>query len=367
MKIMHLLPALSSGGVEQVVLELCQGLTPRGVECVVVSAGGALVTHVAAAGARHITRPIGKKSIGILWQIVEMVKLLRIEKPDILHMHSRLPAWVGHLACRILNPQERPVEVTTFHGFYSVNSYSAIMTKAQRIIAVSNCIHDHILNNYAHVSAAQVCTIPNTIDLSEHNPSFRPTEEWLTVWRHEHPELNGKFVLCLPGRITRGKGVHHLIPVLSRLKKMGVPAHVLLAGETKKGKESFRAELVQSFEEAGLSNNVTWLGLRRDVREIFYVSNVILSLSIQPEAGPKVTLEALALGRPVAGYAHGGVGEELEIFLPEGMVPVGDTEAMAERLATWYQHPPELKRPVGTPYAREDMIQAHLNLYRSLL
>ena len=37
MKIMHLVPSLSSGGVEQVVLELCQGLEAQGVECVVVS------------------------------------------------------------------------------------------------------------------------------------------------------------------------------------------------------------------------------------------------------------------------------------------------------------------------------------------
>ena len=63
MKVMHLLPSLSSGGVEQVVLELCQGLCSRGVENIVVSAGGAMVAAVEAAGARHICRPIGKKSL----------------------------------------------------------------------------------------------------------------------------------------------------------------------------------------------------------------------------------------------------------------------------------------------------------------
>ncbi len=366
MKILYLLPALSSGGVEQVVLELCEGLTPRGVECVVASAGGRMVPLIEQTGAKHFTCRLEKKSLRLIPEVFRLARLIREQKPDIVHIHSRIPGWVAHFAFKLLPKQQRPILVSTFHGFYSVNAYSAIMTKAQRIIAVSHCIHDHILQKYPHVPAERVCTIPNTIDISEHNPSFRPTEEWLATWRHEHPELDGKFVLCLPGRITRGKGVHHLIPILSRLRKMGVPAHVLLAGETKKGKEALRTELMRGFEHEGLSRDVTWLGLRRDVREIFFVSDVILSLSIQPEAGPKVTLEALALGRPVAGYAHGGVGEELEIFLPEGMVPVGDTEAMAEKLADWYRHPPELKHPVGAPYTREDMIDAHLNLYRSL-
>lgn len=366
MKIMYLLPALSSGGVEQVVLELCEGLVPRGVECIVVSAGGAMVAQIEKTGARHITRPIGKKSLTTLWQVRKMARLIKQEKPDILHMHSRVPAWVGHLACKFLRAEDRPVQMTTFHGFYSVNAYSAIMTKAERIIAVSHCIHDHILQAYPGVPPERICTIPNTIDLAEHNADFRPSDEWLATWNSEHPELANKFVLCMPGRIVRGKGVHHLPAILSRLKAQGVPAHLLLAGETKKGKESFRNELVKAFHDAGLSSDVTWLGLRRDVKELIYVSDVVISPSIQPEAGPKGTLEALALGCPVAGYDHGGVGEQLEIFLPQGRIPVGDTAAMADRLAEWYHTPPTLARPVGEPYRREDMILAHLDLYREL-
>ena len=97
------------------------------------------------------------------------------------------------------------------------------------------------------------------------------------------------------------------------------------------------------------------------------VSNVVLSLSLQPESFGKTTLEALALGKPVAGFDHGGVSEQLEEYLPEGRVPTGDAEAMADLLARWYAAPPRLVKPVGSPYLRQDMIPAHLNLYRSLL
>lgn len=63
-------------------------------------------------------------------------------------------------------------------------------------------------------------------------------------------------------------------------------------------------------------------------------------LTLIPESFGKTTLDALALGRPVAGYEHGGVGEQLDIFLPQGKVPVGDTAAMAKLLAEWHRQAP---------------------------
>ncbi|MBQ8900748.1 MAG: glycosyltransferase family 4 protein, partial [Akkermansia sp.] len=109
-----------------------------------------------------------------------------------------------------------------------------------------------------------------------------------------------------------------------------------------------------------------WTGHRTDLRDVLCSCDVTLSLTLQPESFGKTTLEALALGRPVAGYEHGGVGEQLNVFLPEGRVPTKDTQAMAELLAHWYQQRPTPVLPVPAPYRREDMINAHLELYRSL-
>ena len=47
-----------------------------------------------------------------------------------------------------MDPATRPHLASTFHGFYSVNPYSAIMAKAEHIIAVSDCIADHIAEEY---------------------------------------------------------------------------------------------------------------------------------------------------------------------------------------------------------------------------
>ena len=363
---MHLLPSLASGGVEQVVLELCQGLTEQGIENVVVSAGGAMVPAIEATGAKHHVRPIGKKSFFTLLQIAKLAKLIKAEKPDILHLHSRVPAWVGFLAAKRLPKNIRPRIVTTFHGFHSVNFYSGIMARGERVIAVSQCMKEHIIEHYPRTNADSITVIPNSVDAEQNNPEYRPSTEWLEKWYTDYPELKNKFTICLPGRITRIKGGTHLPPIIKALKEQGVPAHAVIVGETKKGKEAIREEIVQAFAEAGLSADVTWTGHRRDLRDVLCVCDVTLSLTLQPESFGKTTLEALALGRPVAGYEHGGVGEQLDIFLPEGKVPTGNTDAMATLLSKWYHQKPIPKLPVSSPYRREDMIQSHIALYKEL-
>lgn len=368
MKVMHLLPSLTSGGVEQVVLELCQGLVSQGVEIVVVSAGGPMVQQIEAAGGRHITRPIGKKSLRTFMQVGKMVRLLKEEKPDILHLHSRVPAWVGYLACKRLKVSIRPHIITTFHGFHSVNFYSAIMAAGDKVIAVSECMKAHILSKYPDkVAENDVVVIPNSVDTELNYPEYRPSAEWMEQWKKDFPELEGKYTLCLPGRITRIKGATHLAPILQSLRNKGIPAHAVIVGETKKGKEAIRKEIVQTLEAAGQSENVTWTGHRTDLRNILSTCDVTLSLTLQPESFGKTTLETLALGKPVAGYEHGGVGEQLNVFLPEGRVETRNPQAMADLLASWYNQTPTPKLQVMAPYRREDMITAHLNLYRSLM
>lgn len=364
MKVLYLLPALSSGGVEQVVLELCQGL--RGIERVVGSAGGSMVPLIEETGARHVRLPLEKKGLRLIPATFALARLIRRERPHILHVHSRIPAWVARFALKLLRADQRPVLVSTFHGFHSVNAYSRIMTEGRVVIAVSRCMREHILTHYAGVPAERIRVIPNSVDTEHNYPGFTPAESWWHDWRQQFPELEGKYTLCLPGRITRIKGCAHLVPILTELHRRGVPAHAVIVGETKRGKEKLRRELEAAFAEAGLTPHVTWTGHRRDLREVLAACDVTLSLTLKPESFGKTVLEALALGRPVAGYEHGGVGEQLEQYLPEGMIPVGDTAAMADRLAGWYRCPPTLKRPVGEPYRRQDMINSHLALYHTL-
>jgi glycosyltransferase involved in cell wall biosynthesis len=94
------------------------------------------------------------------------------------------------------------------------------------------------------------------------------------------------------------------------------------------------------------------------------VSDVVVSCSTDPEAFGRVTLEALALGKPVAGYAHGGVGEQLKALLPEGNIPVGDKKTIVKLLTNWANAPTHPVRE--STFTLESMLSSTLDIYKDL-
>ena len=101
---------------------------------------------------------------------------------DILHLRSRLPAWIAYLAWRGMDPATRLHFVTTVHGFYTVNRYSAIMTRGDRVIAISEFIRDYITTNYPAVDSARIRVIPRGVDAAEFPHGHRPTDAWRARW-----------------------------------------------------------------------------------------------------------------------------------------------------------------------------------------
>ncbi len=347
MKVIQILPELNAGGVERGTLEVSKYLTQLGYSSVVISNGGRLVEQLEQEGGRHIKLPVHKKSLFSLRQIKALKRFFIKEKPDVIHLRSRVPAWLAWLAWRKLNPNDRPRLITTVHGFYSVNVYSAIMTKGERVICVSESVEEYVLKNYPKVDADKLAVIHRGVDIDAFPYGYQPPSDWLSKWQNDYPQLEGKYVITLPGRITRWKGQLDFVAIISKLKERGLPVHGLIVGEPHPRKQAFYDEVVSAIHGAGLENNITLVGHRSDLREIMAVSDVVVSCSTDPEAFGRVTLEALAIGKPVAGYDHGGVREQLSALLPEGGVSVRDIEGMAELLVKWSKEPvfPETENP----------------------
>jgi glycosyltransferase involved in cell wall biosynthesis len=366
MRVLQVLPALESGGVEQGTLEIADHLIRHGHQSLVLSAGGRMVADLERGGSEHLAWPIGRKSPWTLRLIPRLRRLLLARRIDIVHVRSRMPAWVVHLAWRGLPPDQRPHRVSTFHGFYSVGRYSAIMTRGERVIAVSESIRDHILRHYPRVDPERITVIYRGIDPQRYPPRYRPAGDWLAEWRRDFPQLDGRWVLTLPGRITRLKGHHDLLALIAGLRQAGIPAHGLIVGGADRRKQRYLDELHAEIGRQGLGEDISFTGQRSDLREILAVSDVVLSLSAQPESFGRTTLEALAMGRPVLGYDHGGVGEQLARLYPDGRVPVGDRRALVERAAAWHRDgaPPG---PGTIPFTLDAMCRATLSLYESLL
>mgnify|MGYP000424540192 CR=1 FL=1 len=336
MKVIQILPELNTGGVERGTLEVGKYLVEHGHESIVISNGGRLVEQLEAEGSRHITLPIHKKRLSSLKQVKALRRLFEEERPDILHLRSRLPAWLAYLAWRKMDPTTRPKLVTTVHGFYSVNAYSAIMTKGEQVICVSNSVKDYVLKNYPKVPEERLTVIHRGVDPQEFPYGYQPPAEWLAKWKSDYPELEGKYVITLPGRITRWKGQLDFIEVIAGLKQRGLPVQGLIVGEPHPKKLEFLEEVKAAIQTASLENDITLVGHRSDLREVMAVSDVVVSCSTDPEAFGRVTLEALAIGKPVASYDHGGVHEQLEAMLTDGKVPTGDTTRMSHLLKDWF-------------------------------
>ena len=88
-------------------------------------------------------------------------------------------------------PADRPHFVTTVHGLYSVNAYSGVMLRGERIIAVSRHARDYILANYPDVAPDRIQVIPRGIDPVRYPAGYRPGEAWLADWYRQPPSLEG--------------------------------------------------------------------------------------------------------------------------------------------------------------------------------
>lgn len=365
MKIVQILPELNAGGVERCAVEMAAHLVRGGHESIILSNGGRMVTDLEKAGSRHITMPVHRKAVASLLQVRPLRKFLTDEHPDILHIHSRVPGWLAWLAWRGMDPATRPGLVSTVHGFHSVNAYSGIMTKGERVIAVSQSIREYILKHYPKTDPAVIRVIPHGVDPEAYHAGFRPSAGWLAAWRAAHPTLAGKQVLLLPGRITRLKGHGEFFELISTLKREGLAVCGLIAGDTHPKKRRYLEELHQQAGGLGISGDIIFLGHRSDVREVMAISDIVFSLSQQPESFGLTVLEALALGKPVAGYDYGGVGELLDALLPSGKVPLGDTAGLVRVTRALLEERPQ-PLPVGGPYLWEAVCHATLDVYQEL-
>lgn len=362
--VLQVLPALDAGGVERGTVEVARELCRRGHRALVVSAGGRMVPELEETGARHITWAIGKKSPLTLNYVRPLRQLLLSEKVDILHARSRLPAWIAHMAWRKLEPERRPRFLTTVHGPYRPNRYSAIMTRGERIIAISNWILEYVREHYPEVDPARVRVVPRGVDPLQYPHGYRPDAEWLARWRSEVPRALDRFVVTIAARITRRKGHEDFIGVVNLLKQRGLPVHGLIVGGAEPSKRKYRDELKSLVAKLDLGEDISLLGHRPDLREIFAVSDAVVSLVREPEAFGRTTIEALSLGVPVVGYDLGGTAEILRNVFPEGLVTAGNIDAAAARLAQLRDSP--LRPPAKHPYTLQRMLDAELAVYEEL-
>lgn len=362
--VVQVLPALEAGGVERCTLETARALVAAGHRSIVVSSGGRLVAQLEREGSEHRLLPVKRKSLATLLQVGPMRRLLQELRPDVLHARSRVPAWVAWLAWRKLPAADRPRFVTTVHGLHSVNFYSAIMVRGEAVIAGSETVRRYILDNFPQQCPAErIHLIPEGVDPLEFPYDYQPDPEWLARWRADFPELEGKTVLALPGRLTRLKGHATFIDLIRALSDHP-EVHGLIAGGAEARKAAYAEELRAAVATAGLSSRITFSGQRGDMRDVLSQCDAVFALSTQPETFGRIVMESIRLGRPVIGWDEGGVGDILARCYPQGRVPPGDIAGLEAATRRWLA---TRDRPAPSQeFLLATMCDRTLELYQSL-
>lgn len=329
--VLQVLPRLESGGVERGTVDIAQALVAAGWGAVVVSSGGTMVHELERVGATHVTLPVDAKNpIVIRRNIRRLAEVIERYRVDLVHARSRAPAWSAFYAARRAG---RPF-VTTFHGVYNDGTrlkhwYNAIMTRGERVIAISDFVADHLIERYG-VAPERIRVIPRGIDLQRFDPARVSPERMISLaraWRLP----DGVPVIMLPGRITRWKGQAVLIEAIAELGRRDLCC--LLVGSDQ-GRNAYRRELHNLIRARGLEGVVRSVGDCRDMPAALMLADVVVSASTDPEAFGRVIAEAQAMGRPVVASDHGGARETVIPGETGWLVPPGDATALAHALAS---------------------------------
>ena len=319
-----MLPDLVGGGVERGTLEVGRYLAEQGHRSIVISGGGRLVDQLERENSRHVEWNVGAKSLRCLRYILPLRRFLLKEHVDILHLRSRMPAWIGYLAWKSLLKDKRPLLVTTFHGFYSVNSYSAIMTKGEGVIAVSESIREHIHEQYSVTKPIRV--IFRGVDDTQFDPA-KVSSGRIDALRAQWEITADIPVLMLPGRLARWKGQDVFLLSLLRLQDQMYQA--ILVGDLEEN-SGFSTEIGTLIKEHNLEDKVKCVGHCADMPAALMLADVVLSTSSkEPEAFGRTTVEAMAMGKPVIATAHGGSLETVVNGETGWLVEPSDPEDLA--------------------------------------
>ena len=359
LKVVQLLPELNIGGVERGTKDFSKALVEQGHKSIVISNGGAFEKDIINDGGKHITLPIHKKKLSSLFLSKQLKSIYEHEKPDIVHVRSRMPAWINFLAFKKMSI--KPLLVSTFHGLYSTPFYSQVMAKVDHTIAISNTVKNYIVDTYK-ISEKMITTIPRGCDANTFNKESAP-DSWITKWYEEYPQTSNKIILTLPTRISKWKGVDSFIELVSKLD--GEKFHGLIVGPSSNSKKRYLESLKQKVIKLGINHNITFTGSRNDIKNIYKISDIVFNLSIEPEPFGRTTIEAISSGSKVIGWDHGGTKEILEELFPEGLVSLNNINDLKDKVMVIANRDHPL--PKENIFTSDRMTQSTIDLYHQLI
>ena len=372
--IVQILPALNRGGVERGTVEVADAIVKNGWKSVVISNGGLLTSQLKRVGATVYEVPVHRKNPFSWGSARRQVKrILQQEGADIVHVRSRAPAWIALPAANSLGI----ATVSTVHSKFAPANifkkiYNGKMLKADRVIAISHFVENEIFTHYGKSGVAEkLSVIHRGVDLGMFDP--KAVNQQRIIAEADRLGLpDDKSIIMLPARATSWKGHEILIQALAQLPDKD--AILMLLG-IEDGPPAYAEKLRAMAVRYGLGGRVRIGAGSRDMPAALMFADVVAMPSIKPEPFGRVAIEALAMGRPVVAFRHGGAVESIDEGRTGWLADPLSVDSLAEALQTALNLTPRKRRALAKDarqqmtdqFSKDMMCERTLAVYKSLL
>ncbi|MEB7768274.1 glycosyltransferase family 4 protein [Mammaliicoccus sciuri] len=248
--------------------------------------------------------------------IMMMVKLFKILKPDIVHVHTPVAGVLGRIAAKIAKV---PTIIYSAHGFYfhegmpskkyklffNIEKYIGryftdyIFTQSEEdfeVAKVNNFLKNK--NNYVHIS--------NGIDIDNKFNVDKLPKTINTSLRDKYGIQKNDVVVSFIGRLVKEKGILDLLESINYLNAQNVK--FLIIGSLPQGERD--TETLKLLGEYKNNRNIIFTGQVTNVNELLYMSDIFCLPSYR-EGMPRSIIEAMAMKNAVIATNIRGSREEV--------------------------------------------------------
>jgi glycosyltransferase involved in cell wall biosynthesis len=270
--------------------------------------------------------------------LFKLYRLLRRERPHVVHTHTAKAGAVGRLAARLAGV---PVVLHTFHGHvfrgyfgprktqFFINLEKFLARFSDCVVTVSEGLR-HDLAAYGIAPLTKIAVVPLGFDLE---PFLAVTREAGARWRREIGVPDGAPLVGIVARLTGVKNHRLFLDVARRVAEAMPEARFAVVGdgELRAGLEAYAAS-------QGLAGRVHFTGWVRDMPPVYAALDVVAITSLN-EGTPVTLIEGMAAGRAVVSTAVGGVADIVADGESGLLAPSGDADGLARAIVALLRDP----------------------------
>ena len=282
--------------------------------------------------------------------IVELIRIYKDIRPDLVHHVAMKPVIYGSIAARLAGVS---ANVNALAGLGFLFSSRKIMARLLRPI-IKTLLRVLLDNERTTV----ILQNPDDVELMVASGTINRGRVRLIMGSgvdideyRQQPEPEGMPIVLLASRLLWDKGVGEFVKAAQMLKTAGVEARFVLVGEGDDANpESISQHRLDVWKREGV---VEIWGRRSDMPSVLSASHIVCLPSYR-EGLPKVLVEAASCGRPIVTTDAPGCREIVRDGVNGILVPVKDADALANAIRSLLKAP-EIAEANGTrrPTARK--------------